>query len=359
MPMRLLCETALLFTLIHTGWMQQTTAVIEGAPSCTGLFLHNFNSKHVVLPLQVFFFFLRGVSFSPYLFLSLLPPFEHSSESRPLTFWSCIKEEMGEKALSILRFVRLKYKRMEMRATETQDRGLDCFPHSLTLNGRARNPGFWLRHPASWSSQEPYSSNPCFCAINPWVNQILLDRQTCSFYPEDVRSLILTPSDQYHLSCELTDLTRFLWQESERVAEGLLVIKSAPQACMKECSCLCLERVSNWEKEGDPGEVNEIWLPLFLLTLRWPCCDISRDLWGLSQVIPNPQSLIQERVCLDFVIVAPKVTIWAFAADPISELCWADLDNISTLCARLYLFCIVVMLYGVSMVIILQVLHSA
>ncbi len=348
MPMRLLCETALLFTLIHTGWMRQTTVVIEGAPSRTGLFLHNFNSKHVVLPLQGFF--CGGVSFSPYLFLPLLPPFENSSESRPLTFWSCIKEEMGEKALSILRFVRLKYKRM--RATETQDRGLDCFPCSLALNGRARNPRFWLRHPASWSSQEPYSSNPCFCAINPWVNQILLDRQTCSFYPEDVRSLIPTPSDRYHLSCELTDLTCFLRQESERVTEGLLVIKSALQACMKECSCLCLERVNDWEKEGDPGEVDEIWLSLFLLTLRRPCCDISRDFWGLSQVFPNPQSLIQERVCLNFVIVAPKVTIWAFAADPISALCWADLDNISTLCARLYLFCIV------SMVIILQVLHS-
>lgn len=222
-----------------------------------------------------------------------------------------------------------------MRATETQDRGLDCFPRSLALNGRARNPGFWLRHHASWSSQEPYSSNLCFCAINPWVNQILLDRQTCSFYPQDVRSLIPTPLDWYHLSCELTDSTCFLWQESERVAEGLLVIKSSLQACMKECSCLCLERVSDWEKEGDPGEVDEIWLSLFLLTLRWPCCDISRDLWGLSQVIPNPQSLIQERVCLNFVTVAPKVTIWAFAADLISGICWADLDKISTLCARL------------------------
>lgn len=95
-PKRLLCETALLFTFIHMGWMRQTTAVIEGAPSRTGLFLHNFNSKHDDLPLQVYFF-LRGVSFSPYLFLPLLPPFEHSSESRPLTFWSCIKEEMGEK----------------------------------------------------------------------------------------------------------------------------------------------------------------------------------------------------------------------------------------------------------------------
>lgn len=144
------------------------------------------------------------------------------------------------------------------------------------------------------SSQDPYSSNLCFCAINPWVNQILLDRQTCSFYPEDVSPLIPTPSNRYHLSCELTDLTRFLWQESERVAEGLPVIKSALQACMKECSCLCLERVNDWEKEGDPWEVDEIWLSPFLLTLRWPHCDISRDPWGLSQVIPNPQSLIQE-----------------------------------------------------------------
>ncbi len=50
-PMRLLCETALLCTLIHKGWMRQTTAVIEGAPCRTGLFLHNFNSKHVDLPL--------------------------------------------------------------------------------------------------------------------------------------------------------------------------------------------------------------------------------------------------------------------------------------------------------------------
>lgn len=62
MPIRLLCETALLFTLFHTGKMRQTTVVIEGAPSRTGLFLHNFNSNHVVLPLQVFC--QEGVFFS-------------------------------------------------------------------------------------------------------------------------------------------------------------------------------------------------------------------------------------------------------------------------------------------------------
>ncbi len=180
MPMRLLCETALLFTLIHTGWMRQTTVVIEGAPSRTGLFLHKLQFQARCFAPSGFFF-AGGVFFS-LSFLPLLPPFENSSESRPLTFWSLHQRGNGGK--KHYRFCVLSDSNIkECVQQKTQDRGLDCFPCSLALNGRARNPRFWLRHPASWSSQEPYSSNPCFCAINPWVNQILLDRPNLLFLP--------------------------------------------------------------------------------------------------------------------------------------------------------------------------------
>lgn len=95
----------------------------------------------------------------------------------------------------------------------------------------------------------------------------------------------------------------------ERVAEGLPVIKSALQACMKECSCLCFRESERLRERGWPRGGR--WDLIVSFSPHSPVTPLWHKQRPLGLVSNHSDTGVLISVLFFF---PPKVTIWDFYA---------------------------------------------